>query len=146
MVGTPCQAPLFSALYSQVAKSKLEEKLLENKCRIEHEELIQRLPPNLKEIFSNSERTSRRDAISNLAASTWVNGNLTTTRGGIAGWSREEFSTFEAAISKFVKISFSEDTSGWLTFSFEGMHYELKWKQLKENIFAISRLLKCATG
>jgi hypothetical protein len=63
--------------------SKLEQKLHEFSCRKEHEKFLTRLSPSVRELFEAAEKTTRKEAISNLAMSSWVDGKCKPSRSNV---------------------------------------------------------------
>ena len=122
--------------------SKLEDKLLENKSRLEHEKFINDLNGSLKELFISCEKTSRPDAIKNLASPIWENGELSISRDNISNWKRNEYETWEEVSREFIKVKIPKDHIGWLSFNFKGMHYQMSGEIFSKNIKNILSLLK----
>ncbi|WP_277054971.1 hypothetical protein [Pseudoalteromonas marina] len=126
--------------------SKLEQKLHEFNCRKNHEKFVSCLNPLMQSIFESVPRTDRKDAIKNLAMTSWTDGNCQPSRENVIGWERTEYLDFKSAVITIKNLTISEQLVGWLSFDLQGMHYQISASELKLNLFSIMQLLTCDNG
>jgi hypothetical protein len=126
--------------------SKLEQKLHEFNCRKEHEKFVSCLNPLMQPIFESVPRTDRKEAIKNLTMASWTNGNCQPSRKNVIRWKRIEFLDFKSAVIAIKNLKISEQLVGWLSFDFQGMHYQINANEFKLNLFGIMQLLTCENG
>lgn len=126
--------------------SKLEQKLHEFSCRKEHEKLVSSLHPLMRALFESVPRTDRKEAVRNLTLSSWNNGEFKPSRENVVSWSRTEYPDFQSTIIDIKKLKIPDHYKGWLSFDFQGMHYQMSAKEFKSNLFGIMQLLACENG
>ena len=122
--------------------TKLQEKLLSNKLRLEHESFISHLSGPIRELFTSCRHTSDINIINNLALPSWDNGVLTTSRGQLENWYRNDYPTWKDVKKALLEFNIPINNIGWFTINHDGMHYEISGQLLSENIEDILDILK----
>jgi hypothetical protein len=64
----------------------------------------------------------------------------------VTNWTRTEHLDFKSAIEEIVNLQIPEGFIGWLSFDFQGMHYQLGAEELSANLSNIVQLLACDNG
>ena len=100
----------------------------------------------MQPIFESVPRTDRKEAIKNLTMASWTDGNCEPSRKNVIGWKRTEFLDFKSAVVAINNLTISEQLVGWLSFDFQGMHYQISTNEFKLNLFGIMQLLTCENG
>lgn len=107
--------------------SKLQEKLRENKNKINREKFLAKLDATFSEFVANAEFSNDLSCIKNAAFPMWDGkaGVLRTTRGPVKNWNNFTFTTWNELITALSRFQHVKNYIGWFFADKDGPYFKV---------------------